>query len=128
MKRVFTMLTLPTRALCVVAILGVMFSLAPRAFAHAVLVKSTPQAHTAVKGPEVSIDLQFNSRVDGSRSALTIVTAGGQAHTLTISPQDAPDHLATKATGLVKGSYTIRWQALSSDGHISRGQIPFDVQ
>jgi methionine-rich copper-binding protein CopC len=100
----------------------------PRALAHAVLVESTPKAQGSVPGPDVAIDLKFNSRVDGSRSALTIVSAGGKAHALTIDAQSAPDHLAAKATGLTKGGYVIRWQALSSDGHISRGQIPFTVQ
>jgi methionine-rich copper-binding protein CopC len=29
---------------------------------------------------------------------------------------------------LSAGGYTIRWQALASDGHITRGEIPFVVQ
>lgn len=117
------------RAGAFLGILVILFSAARFAFAHAVLVESNPKAHQAMKGPDVDVDLKFNSRVDGARSSLTIVSAtGGDAHPLALLPQSAPDHLTAKAAGLSKGDYIIRWQALSSDGHISRGQIPFDVQ
>ena len=40
---------------------------APRlALAHAVLVSSTPQKNGAVSGPDITINLKYNSRVDGA--------------------------------------------------------------
>jgi hypothetical protein len=42
--------------------------------------------------------------------------------------KDAPaDILASQAQGLIPGEYRIRWQVLASDGHITRGEIPFKV-
>ena len=32
-----------------------------------------------------------------------------------------------KASGVVAGSYVMRWQVLAEDGHITRGDIPFQV-
>jgi len=29
--------------------------------------------------------------------------------------------------GLAAGAYRLRWQVLASDGHITRGEIPFTV-
>jgi methionine-rich copper-binding protein CopC len=40
----------------------------------------------------------------------------------------APNELRTDAGALAPGSYTLRWQALSSDGHITHGQIAFTVK
>jgi copper resistance protein C len=102
--------------------------LMPRlALAHAVLVSSTPDAHSTVKGPDVTIHLKFNSRVDGARSRIFIRLPNGQTQTESLDPQDAPDSLRSHGT-LQPGSYVILWQALSTDGHTTRGEIPFTVQ
>lgn len=103
--------------------------LAPRfALAHAVLVNSSPAAHATVKGPEVSISLRFNSRIDGAHSRLYLVDPNGRAEMLTLAPQATPDTLAAPSVKVGAGAYTIRWQATASDGHITRGEIPFTVQ
>ena len=97
------------------------------ALAHAVLVDSTPKANETVHGGALEIDLKFNSRVDGARSTLQLSMPDGSAQTLPISTQAAPNELTSHAEGLTKGAYMLRWQALSSDGHLSRGQVPFQV-
>ncbi len=33
----------------------------------------------------------------------------------------------TSATDLRPGDYTVRWQVLAVDGHITRGDVPFTV-
>jgi len=30
--------------------------------------------------------------------------------------------------GLVRGAYKLRWQVLAADGHITRGEISFEVK
>jgi copper resistance protein C len=103
--------------------------LTPRlALAHAVLVASTPAAHATVKGPTITVHLKFNSRIDGKHSRLLLVDANGKEQTLTVGPQEAPDTLDVGAVPAAAGAYTLRWQALSADGHITRGEIPFTVQ
>jgi hypothetical protein len=103
--------------------------LAPKfAMAHAVLLASTPAAHATVKGPEIAVHLKFNSRIDGEHSRLYLVDPSGKVQTLTLVPQQTPDTLAVEGVKLSAGGYTIRWQALASDGHITRGEIPFVVK
>ncbi len=97
------------------------------ALAHAVLVDSTPKPNETIHGSTLQIDLKFNSRVDAARSTVQLATDDGSVRTLDLSSQTSPNEIDTHAEGLSKGSYTLRWQALSSDGHISRGQIPFQV-
>ena len=96
------------------------------ALAHAHLLSSTPAANATVRGPDVRIELHFNSRVDGHHSALSLLTRDGSV-TLVIDNQSAPDNLNAHAA-LKPGSYTLQWQALSTDGHITRGEIPFTVR
>jgi|ERR1700722_3119189 methionine-rich copper-binding protein CopC len=113
-------------------LLTVIFSaivLVPKfALAHAVLLTSTPSAHATVKGPEIAVHLKFNSRIDGAHSRLFLVDSSGKVQTLTLAQQNAPDTLAAESVKVSSGGYTIRWQALAGDGHITRGEIPFVVQ
>lgn len=113
-------------------LLAVIFStivFAPKlALAHAVLVASTPAAHATVKGPSVAVHLKFNSRIDGTHSRLYLVNSSGKVQPLTLTSQDSPDTLAAQSVNVTAGGYTIRWQALASDGHITRGEIPFVVE
>lgn len=118
---------LPKQLLLAVTLLALV--VAPKlAFAHAVLIASTPAANATVKGPEIAIHLKFNSRIDGERSRLYLMNSNGKSQMLALKPQDAPDAMAAKDVKLSAGAYTIRWQALASDGHITRGEIPFTVQ
>ena len=100
---------------------------APLALAHAILVTSTPTAHGTVHGPAITVTLKFNSRVDRSRSRLMLLLPNGATQTLTLGAQSAPEELDAHAD-LGPGVYTLRWQAVAADGHISRGEIPFKVQ
>jgi copper resistance protein C len=104
-----------------------LFASCRMAFAHAILVASTPKVHGTVHGPGVDVDLKFNSRVDATRSHFVLIASDGKPQSLTLSKQAAPQTLSTHAN-LKPGTYTLRWQALSADGHITRGEIPFTVE
>jgi len=47
---------------------------------------------------------------------------------LTIEKQISAEVLTAKAVGLMPGAYTIRWQVLAPDGHITRGEVHFTVR
>ena len=95
--------------------------------AHAVLVESSPALKSSVAGPDVPLKLRFNVRIDAVRSRLTLVDPDGASQTLEISKQDSPEIISGEAKGLHPGLYRLRWQVLASDGHITRGEIPFTV-
>ncbi len=116
------------RAGLMVAI-AVTLVLIPRvASAHAVLMQSSPVANATVQGPDVPITMKFNSRVDGSRSTLLLRSPDGQSKPLAIDKQDEPETLTTHASQLSPGKYAIQWLVLAVDGHITRGEIPFQVK
>ncbi|HEV1995977.1 MAG TPA: copper resistance CopC family protein [Candidatus Acidoferrum sp.] len=113
-------------ALILVTVVAALLIVAP-AGAHAVLLESNPSLKSAVLGPDVPIKLRFNVRIDALRSRLTLIHPDGSAQSLQISKQTPADTLSTQATGLAAGAYRLRWQVLASDGHITRGEIPFTV-
>jgi hypothetical protein len=104
-----------------------MLFLARTAIAHAILVESTPAISATVAGPNVPIKLRFNVRIDATRSRLTLVKPDASTQLLTIAKDAPADTLVTQAQALKPGEYRIRWQALATDGHITRGEIPFKV-
>jgi methionine-rich copper-binding protein CopC len=101
------------------------------ALAHAIIVESSPAVNATVAGPDVDVVLRFNSRIDRARSsvhlALSGTARGAEPAALELAPVDRPDILKTRAADLAPGAYTLRWQVLSVDGHITRGDIPFKV-
>jgi methionine-rich copper-binding protein CopC len=95
---------------------------------HAVLKETSPAANSTVAGPDVPIQLKFNSRIDPSRSKLQLLLPDNTTAPLAVDKKASPDTLASKATGLKPGAYKIQWQVLAPDGHITRGEIPFNVK
>ena len=97
-------------------------------YAHAVLMESKPKMGATVKGPDLPVWLRFNVRVDGNRSRCTLVLPDGNTKPLPLDPQSKPDILTGKTTGLVAGKYKLQWQVLAEDGHISRGELIFNLE
>ena len=106
---------------------AVFFLIVASAAAHAVLLESNPSLKGTVAGPDVAIKLRFNVRIDAGRSRLTLVAPDGSTQLLEISKKTPADTLSAQANGLAAGAYRLRWQVLASDGHITRGEIPFTV-
>lgn len=113
-------------------LLGALLIFAGAAFAaslhaHAILLESSPAVHATVVGPDLAIRMRFNVRVDVIRSRFNLVYPDTIVRPLSLDKQQAPDTVMSRVSGLVPGAYTIRWQVLAPDGHISRGEIPFKV-
>ncbi len=111
---------------CLFVGMAMLFLVRPAA-AHAILLESSPSIHGSVAGPSLPIKLRFNVRIDANRSRLTLVKPDASTQSLAITRGAPADTLASRAEGLNPGEYRIRWQVLASDGHITRGEIPFQV-
>lgn len=95
------------------------------AFAHAVLLESQPAPDAIVPAGTARVVLRFNSRIDQARSRL-VLRQGQTERPLRLAPGSAPDQLAANAA-VAPGQYALRWQVLATDGHITRGEVPFTV-
>ncbi len=99
-----------------------------KANAHAIIVSSEPASGTVVTGPDVAFVLHFNSRIDHQRSRLMLKQPDGTATPVPVAPPEADQTVMTaRVVGLIQGAYSLHWQVLSIDGHLTRGDIPFTV-
>ena len=96
------------------------------AWAHAILVDSTPAPNGHVPAGALAITFRSNSRIDVSRSKLTLTAPDGGQTRLAATDGPAPA-LLQAATTVQPGAYTLKWQVLATDGHITRGSVPFIV-
>ena len=108
--------------------IALLFLLPHAAFAHAVLVKSSPaQGATVTAGGVVNVTLTYNSRIDVVHSSLHLVVPVGKAKSLAVDAHAAPNLLVAKAPVLTAGAYKLEWQVMATDGHITRGTVEFRV-
>src|SRR5690242_4288961 len=105
-------LRVPVAGILVTGVLAAAFLRSGAAEAHAIVLDSTPAANQAVAGPDISIRLRFNSRIDHERSRLTLLDSAGQSRPLAIDAGGADEVLAGRAHGLGPGTYRLRWQVL----------------
>ena len=97
------------------------------ALAHAVLVQSEPAAGAHIPPGAVVMSFRYNSRIDRDRSLLTITRPDHTHSVLRIKAEGAPEVLETSTDLTAPGAYSVRWQVLATDGHITRGDVPFTV-
>jgi copper resistance protein C len=103
--------------------------LAGRAEAHAVLTGSTPAASASVPAGDVAVTLHYNSKIDRGRSRVTVTEPGAKEPVvLAIAQESAPDVIQTSVKQAKPGAYVLHWQVLATDGHITRGDLPFSVK
>jgi hypothetical protein len=103
--------------------------LAGRAEAHAILIDSTPAASATVPAGTLPITLKYNSRIDRGRSRVTLSAPDAASPAvLAIGKDGTPDVIHTSAAARQAGDYVLHWQVLATDGHITRGDVPFSVK
>jgi methionine-rich copper-binding protein CopC len=109
------------------AIAALALAVSINASAHAILTDSTPKANGSVPAGHLALALKYNSKIDQGRSKLVLIAADKSETPLAIvANADKPNELDS-AADLKPGTYTVRWQALALDGHITRGDLPFTV-
>jgi hypothetical protein len=116
---------LPSRRFTLAALVAL--GLTPAAAqAHAILLASSPTAGGRVPAGQVAMEFRFNSRIDRLRSRLTL-TRPDRSQTVLQIGNDGPEELVHTTVALTPGAYTVRWQVLAVDGHITRGDVAFTV-
>jgi copper transport protein len=115
------------RRALVLAVL-VTLALPASAFAHASLRKETPGFRQRLAASPRQVVLQFDQTVDALPKAIVVLTLDGK--NVAGKPRAVPSarELVVALPRLPKGPYTVRWQALSNDGHIVSGVYTFGVK
>ena len=98
------------------------------AHAHAIVVAAQPAMNSTVARGELEIRLDFNSQIDRKRSRLSLQRPDGSEMIIALASDGPPGVLAGRAQATVSGRWKLRWQVLSLDGHITRGEVRFSVR
>jgi methionine-rich copper-binding protein CopC len=108
---------------------GIALILPFSAWAHAILVDSTPREDAVISGRNIAVQLAFNSRVDQTRSTLTLEGPDHDSTQVAVEKDSThPAKLSARVADLKPGLYKLHWQVLAIDGHITRGMISFSVR
>ena len=105
--------------------LWVFLLLSGQAIAHAIIVDSVPAPFAHVPAGQLDVALRYNSRIDAGRSKL-LLKHGDIMERVAVSEAATPDVLAARVQ-VAAGAYELRWQVLATDGHVTRGRVPFTV-
>ncbi|MFO1103385.1 MAG: copper resistance protein CopC [Methylocystis sp.] len=98
--------------------------------AHAIVVRTSP-AQGGV-GPEDigKVEVWYDAGIRDAFAALAVVSAAGER----VDKRDAaidsadPSHVSVSVNRLTPGKYTVRYRALSADGHLVSGAWEFEVR
>ena len=125
-------MTRSARTLCARAALaaGLVLLSVRAAFPHAEVLRSTPAAGAIITAAPARIHIWFSEPVEApSPTAVAVFGPDGaradQAATA-VSPDDATE-LTTTVNAEARGTYTVRWRAVSADGHPINGTFQFSV-
>lgn len=100
------------------------------AFAHATVLRTNPQKGATVTGPLSKVEVWYNAPISPSLAALSVTDAAGQRidrHDAAIDPANGA-HVDVHVNPPAPGEYTVRYRAISSDGHIVSGSYRFTVK
>jgi copper transport protein len=98
------------------------------ASAHATLTKTQPQYGTRVEQSPRLVRLDFDQTVDALPNAIKVYTADGKLLSGPTHTTTGGRVMVAPVSRLVRGGYTVRWQAISADGHVVSGVFTFGVR
>jgi copper transport protein len=115
-------------ALVVVAVAAAL-ALPAVAWAHAVLVRTTPLPSSVVNQPPALVLLTYSEAVEPRFAVVSVTNAAGQQQ-IAGSPRRSaadPKTLVVPLRRLSQGWYLVYWRVVSVDGHPVRGAFTFAV-
>lgn len=100
------------------------------AHAHAKIASTEPKADSELSSPPKEIRLHFNEALEGAFSKIELVDAKKAAVTLPKAAVDKgdPKTMFTAVPALAPGQYSVRWTAMTHDGHKVKGQFSFRIK
>jgi len=110
--------------------LGVLLALAfpAVAAAHATLERTSPAFGTRVEQSPKVVRLSFDQSVDALPNAVKVYSAHGAILSGVTRTSADKRTIAVPVKSLRRGGYTVRWRAVSADGHVVAGVFTFGVK
>jgi copper transport protein len=98
------------------------------ASAHATLSKTQPQYGTRLQQAPKVLRLEFDQTVDALPNAVRVYSAKGRLLSGSTRVTTGGRVLVVPVSRLPRGGYTVRWRAVSADGHVVSGVYTFGVR
>jgi len=98
------------------------------ASAHATLTRTEPHFGTRVERSPKLVRLYFDQTVDALPNAIQVYDANGELVSGRSVASADGRKVDTPVMRLPRGGYTVRWRALSADGHVVSGVYTFGVR
>ena len=114
------------RALIVAAL--VVLAVPPGAFAHASVRATSPAYRQRVERSPQIVSVRFDQVVKAFPNSVLVLSSNGKVLSGTIRNSADPHVIAAPVKPLRRGAYTVRWHAMSSDGHVVSGVWTFGVR
>jgi copper transport protein len=97
------------------------------AFAHASVRATEPSYRQRLDQPPSRAWVRFDQAVKALPNSIVVVSADGTVVSGVTRSDADPHTIVTTLEKLPKGAYTVRWHAISSDGHVVSGVWTFGV-
>lgn len=98
--------------------------------AHALLVRSVPEANAVLAQSPIQVELYFSEPLEPELSSVTVYDSNNlivDAGDARVDPSD-PQRMTASLRSLPNGVYTVAWEVVSTiDGHQTVGSFPFAV-
>src|SRR5262245_35238416 len=118
------------RRLLWIALFGAIL-LAPVATAHGYMLGSTPGSNQRLDAPPTQITVRMSETIDVSQAHIHVFDINGTDHS--VGDPTAPNNASKSAVLFEKvniagnGTYTVAWEALWPDSHVTQGGFAFAV-
>jgi hypothetical protein len=101
-----------------------------RQFAHAIIVRTTPEKGTVAPKTVGKVDVWYDAGIRDDFAALAVINASGDRVDKRDAAIDSADqsHVSVSVEALTPGEYTVRYRAMSIDGHLVSGAWAFEVR
>ena len=98
------------------------------AFAHASVLTTYPSYRQRLERAPQSVWIRFDQGVKAFPNSIVLLSATGDVLSGTTHDAADPRLIVVPARSLARGAYTVRWHAMSSDGHVVSGVWTFGVR
>ena len=98
------------------------------AWAHATLIQSTPGIRERLNASPAFVRLRFDQSVKALPNAIKVYTTKGRLVSLATRTGADKRVITAQLSKLPRGAYTVRWTAVSADGHVIGGVFTFGVR
>ena len=118
----------PVRRLVLSGVLLVALAAPAAAFAHASIRDSKPASRQRLERAPTRVEIDFDQSVKVFPNGIRVYDSHGHVYSRGVHSESGGHAIVASVSKLPKGAYTVRWQALSGDGHVVSGVYTFGVR